>query len=276
MLRWTLLVSTGVLISSVLTGLGWSAQSGPAIVAVKVTPDDRVFKDSAWNKPIVIKSADDAGKHFSKDALAALTKQVDFKNQVVLAFAWKGSGGDKLMYTVAESFPEQITFSLKRGATDDVRSHTLVFALRSNVRWSVKGAANDKKPQAKDTKPMVRPLKFAPKDPTANFMIGGMSKLTLLPDAAAVEKLVGQASAKSLCDAVDFKKETIVLVSWTTSGPPDGVLKHEIKKDGTSQKVVFFVQGPPGGGARGQRARIGADFFAIPRDMQATFEPKER
>ncbi len=128
----------------------------------------------------------------------------------------------------------------------------------------------------KDKETVVRPLRFAPEDPMVIFMIGGQSKLTRLADAEAVEKLVGQAAAKSLLDVVDFKKEAIVLVSWTTSGPPEGVLKHETKGDGADRRVQFYVQGPPGAGARGQRARIGADFFAVPREAKVTFNPEER
>jgi hypothetical protein len=110
---------------------------GP-IVEIKVTPEKSVFKNSAWDKPIVIKSPDEAAKHFGKDALATLAREVDFKKQLVLVFAWRGSGGDKLEYRVLESFPEQIPFSLRPGVTDDIRAHSRVFALRSNVRWSVK------------------------------------------------------------------------------------------------------------------------------------------
>lgn len=119
---------------------------------------------------------------------------------------------------------------------------------------------------------IVRQLKFMPKDSTIAFTIGGQSKVWTLTDAAAVEKLVGKADAKPLVDAVDFKKEAIVLVSWTTGGPPDGVLKHESK----AGKLQFYVQGPPGKGARGERARIGADFFAVPANVKVTFDPKER
>jgi hypothetical protein len=122
----------------------------------------------------------------------------------------------------------------------------------------------------------VRALKFAPKDPTVVFGIGGQSKLTALKDAAAVEKLVGKDAAKQLLDAVDFEKEQIVLVSWTTSGPPDGMLKHELKGTGKDRKVNFYVQGPPGAKVRGQRARLGADFFAVPAKMEVSFEAKER
>ena len=108
------------------------------IVELTVTPEKSAFKNSAWNKPIVIKSQDEAAKHFGKDALATITTKVDFKKQIVLVFAWQGSGGDKLEYQILESFPEQIPFSLRPGVTDDLRSHSRVFALRSNVRWSVK------------------------------------------------------------------------------------------------------------------------------------------
>jgi len=109
-----------------------------AIVEIKVTPEKGVFKDSAWNKPIVIKSEDDAAKHFGKEALDTISKKVDFKKQIVLVFAWQGSGGDKLQYQILESFPEQIPFSLEPGLTRDLRQHSRVFAVRSNVRWSVK------------------------------------------------------------------------------------------------------------------------------------------
>jgi len=128
----------------------------------------------------------------------------------------------------------------------------------------------------KEDKIVVRPLKFAPKDPTVVFGIGGQSKVTTLADTAAVEKLVGKDAAKGLVDGVDFEKEKIVLVSWTTSGPPEGTLKHEVKGTGKDRRVIFYVQGPPGAKVRGQRARIGADFFAVPRNVVVSFEPKER
>ena len=131
MFRWT----TGLLAACLAAG---SAAAQAPIVAIKVKPEESVYKGSTWNKPIVVKSTEEAAKHFDKEALATLAKEVDFKKQVVLVFAWKGSGGDKLSYDVAESFPEQIFFSLKPGATDDLRAHSHVFALRSNVRWSTR------------------------------------------------------------------------------------------------------------------------------------------
>jgi hypothetical protein len=125
-------------------------------------------------------------------------------------------------------------------------------------------------------KTVVRSLKFKPLDPTVVFNIGGQSKLTQLENAKDVEKFVGKGAMKELVDQVDFEKESIVCVSWTTSGPPEGTLKHEIKVEGKDRKVNFFVQGPAGAKVRGQRARIGADFFAVPKNVGVAFEAKER
>ncbi len=243
------------------------------IVRLEVKPKNPNFGN--WNKPTLLRSAADAAKVFDKDALAALTKQVDFKKQFVIVFAWRGSGGDKLEFTIAESFPEQIAFSLKPGLTDDIHPHVQVFALRSNVRTSIKGA--DGKQERIEAQPAaVRPLKFMPADPTIVFTLGGKANAITLADAAAVEKLVGKASSRALIELVNFEKEMIVFVSWNTSGPPDGKLQHELKGNDENRKLTFYVQGPPGGGARGQRLRIGADFFAVPRNLAVTFDPKER
>ncbi|MCH8923496.1 MAG: hypothetical protein IIA67_10170 [Planctomycetes bacterium] len=102
-----------------------------------VSPARSVFKATTRGKPIVIKSEKDAAKHFAGDDLAKLKKQVDFKKQIVLVFAWRGSGQDRLTFNVAKSFPEQIFFRLKPGRTRDLRSHLKVYVLRSNVKWKV-------------------------------------------------------------------------------------------------------------------------------------------
>ncbi len=122
----------------------------------------------------------------------------------------------------------------------------------------------------------VRPLRFMPKDPTFAFNVGGMSKATTLASAAAAEKFVGKESAKTLLSLVDLDKEMIVFVSWTTSGPPDGTLQHEVVGKGEKRRVNFYVQAPPGAKIRGERARLGADFFAVPKNVAVFFEAKER
>ena len=132
LIRWMVAMAAACVVTGML-----SAQE--PIVAIEEAPDRIVFKNSNFNKPIVVKSKEEAAKHFGKKAVASLVKAVDFKKQFVLIFAWRGSGGDQLNYTVAESFPEQISFSRQFGRTRDLRSHTKVFALRSNVKWSVQG-----------------------------------------------------------------------------------------------------------------------------------------
>ncbi len=104
----------------------------------KVKPERGIFKSATRKKPVVIRSAKDAAKHFSKAEAAKLAKRVDFKQQVVLVFAWRGSGQDKLTTAVLESYPEQVIFGYKPGRTRDLRPHIAIFALRSNVRWKVR------------------------------------------------------------------------------------------------------------------------------------------
>jgi hypothetical protein len=103
-----------------------------------VTPKQSVFRAATRNKPLVIRSAEQAAEHFAEDDLNSLKKSVDFDKQLVLVFAWRGSGQDRLKYSVAESYPEQISFKYLPGRTRDLRPHIYVYALRSNVRWSVR------------------------------------------------------------------------------------------------------------------------------------------
>ncbi len=108
----------------------------PPIKAVKdAKPQASAFDAASRDKPLVIRSEDDAAKHFSEDDLAMLKNQVDFDKQFVLVFAWKGSGQDRLDYEVLESFPEQIVFKYKPGLTRDLRPHVHTYVLRSNVKW---------------------------------------------------------------------------------------------------------------------------------------------
>jgi hypothetical protein len=113
------------------------ASAQPAITAIEdAKPKPSVFKDASLRKPLVIRSAEEAAGHFGDDALAALKKQVDFEKQIVLIFAWRGSGQDRLTYAVLESYPEQVPFKYRPGRTRDLRPHVYVYALRTNVRWT--------------------------------------------------------------------------------------------------------------------------------------------
>lgn len=115
------------------------AEPDPKLPSIKVVKDAKpkpsIFKAATRKKPLVLRSAEEAAPHFSEDELAKLKKQVDFDQQIVLVFAWKGSGQDRLTYEVLESYPEQVVFTYKPGRTRDLRPHVYVYVLRSNVKW---------------------------------------------------------------------------------------------------------------------------------------------
>jgi hypothetical protein len=114
------------------------AESKPVAVLAGIQASPAVFDDSTRQKPLVFKSAEQAGKYFEKEELEKLIKQVEFKDQIVLVFAWKGSGQDKFTYEVGESHPEHIFFKYQAGRTRDLRPHVKIFVLRNNVKWTAK------------------------------------------------------------------------------------------------------------------------------------------
>ena len=110
------------------------------IVQVTLTNDDKVEETGKGaTKPTEVSSEKELEKAIKDEATRKkIAKELDLKEQVLLIFTWQGSGGDKLDYSVAESFPEQVKFTYKMGNTDDIRSHVKLYVLRKNVKWSVK------------------------------------------------------------------------------------------------------------------------------------------
>jgi len=145
-LRPAMLVLLTVVVPAAVGMAAEASEPGAAADAASVPPIREVegvapllsgFAGGGWKKPIVIRSEADAAAQLSERARVALRKQVDFARQVVLVFAWRGSGQDRLRYAVMESYPEQVVFRLKPGRTRDLRPHVQVYALRTNVAWSV-------------------------------------------------------------------------------------------------------------------------------------------
>jgi hypothetical protein len=112
------------------------ANPGPITELKDLRAEKSVFTDASRIKPLVLKSLKDGAKYFDQEALDTISKAVDFEKQVVLVFAWKGSGQDRLGYEVKESLPEKIRFFYEPGRTKDLRSHVQVYVLRSNVEWT--------------------------------------------------------------------------------------------------------------------------------------------
>lgn len=110
----------------------------PPIKALKaITPEASIFGAATRQKPLEIKSQKEAARHFSDRNLTKLIQQVDFDKQLVLVFAWRGSGQDKLAFDVLESFPEQVVFRYTPGRTRDLRPHTYTYVVRANVKYRI-------------------------------------------------------------------------------------------------------------------------------------------
>ena len=123
---------------TILGGLVAAPANQEAITELKdLRAEEAVFTDASSTKPVVLNSVKDVSKYFDEEALAAISKTVDFEKQIVLLFAWKGSGQDRLQYVVKETLPEEIMFSHKPGRTRNLRLHVKAYVLRSNVKWAV-------------------------------------------------------------------------------------------------------------------------------------------
>lgn len=99
-----------------------------------IKANEQTWKIAKRGVPLTLRSKSEAAKYFAEPQLKRLLKHVDFQKQTLLVFAWRGSGQDKMTYTIAESFPEQITFKIIPGRTRDLRPHLKIYALRKNVQ----------------------------------------------------------------------------------------------------------------------------------------------
>jgi hypothetical protein len=102
----------------------------------------RVLDRGDVNKPTVITSAEELAKAIAGEQVQArLKKAVDFTKQQILFFAWSGSGGDELTYTVenGEKGPE-VVFQYKRGLKKDLAPHVRLFAIPKEATWKVQRA----------------------------------------------------------------------------------------------------------------------------------------
>ncbi len=245
--------------------LAGTASAQQPIVAVKAMPEKGALQGAVWNKPLVLNSSDAAAKVFGKAELERLAKEVDFKKQFVLVIAWQGSSGDKLDFAVAESFPEQILFTLRPGLTDDRSQHLHVYALRSNVRWSIRSEAR----KSTQAKPLVRPL---PVTLTARETLLRSSRTPnpiTYSSVDQVESIHGKKTAKRLIEGVDFSKEMLVMVYWSELTDRSR-LEYKFIGNGPDRVLLFFV----GQAAENEPfAKDGprTNFFAVPRSTKVKY-----
>ncbi|MEM9347670.1 MAG: hypothetical protein AAGB26_13745 [Planctomycetota bacterium] len=118
------------------SGLVDKAGDVPAVRTLAPSPNQEVFAVAKRNKPLELKSAKDAKPYFDADELKALGEAVDWDRQVVLVFAWRGSGQDKMEASVKETDDgELVQFRYKAGFSRDMRPHTYTYAVRKGVDW---------------------------------------------------------------------------------------------------------------------------------------------
>ena len=99
-----------------------------------IKANEQIWKVAKRGVPVTFHNKSEAARYFAEPQFKLLLKKVDFQKQTLLVFAWRGSGQDKMTYTIAESFPEQIAFKILPGRTRDLRSHLKIYALRKNVK----------------------------------------------------------------------------------------------------------------------------------------------
>jgi hypothetical protein len=90
--------------------------------------------DLGVSKPLVITSAAELRKALPDQAQVG--KQVDFAREQCLFFAWKGSGGDRLSFTVEQGKAGPVVvFRYSPGLTDDLRPHAHLYAIPETASW---------------------------------------------------------------------------------------------------------------------------------------------
>jgi len=102
----------------------------PIIEITGVRTNETVFDKSSAMKPLQIQNKEELQEYLAPGQIGNFD-QVNFDRQQVLIFAWRGSGQDKLSYTVES--PKEVKFSLQRGRTRDLRSHVKIYAVRLDV-----------------------------------------------------------------------------------------------------------------------------------------------
>ena len=101
-----------------------STKVPPVIKLTQVKAKRDVLDSASRDKPLILLNADAARKYFDRDAMKLVDQKVDFDQQVLMVFAWRGSGQDELRPTVLESFPEQLRFQYIGGRTRDLREES--------------------------------------------------------------------------------------------------------------------------------------------------------
>jgi hypothetical protein len=90
-----------------------------------------------FGKPTKITTEKELEKSIAdKDTRAKVLKGVDLKKEYLLLFAWGGSNGDRLSFTVSKDGKE-VTFKHTPGLDSDLRPHAKLYALPKNAKYKM-------------------------------------------------------------------------------------------------------------------------------------------
>jgi hypothetical protein len=93
-------------------------------------------KDARLSEPLKLTS--DGDLKLSPLAALGSNLKADFKTEYVLLFQWQGSGKDQLASAaVTKDGKTTVTFTLKPGATEDLRQHSKAFILPAGAEWKL-------------------------------------------------------------------------------------------------------------------------------------------
>jgi hypothetical protein len=117
-------------------------KKGAVVKELDATGAPRVLERGDVTKPTPITNAGELTKAIPVEAVQERVKQeVDFAKRQVLFFAWSGSGGDALTYTVEKGKKGPVViFQYRRGLQKNLAPHVRLFALPKDAAWKVQTA----------------------------------------------------------------------------------------------------------------------------------------
>lgn len=118
-----------------------AAEPQPQVAAVRrlegLTLELEAQRTIERDKPVEIASADQAAKYFAGADLQKLLADADFRKERVLIVRWTGSSDDEVAWAADPADPRKIVLRIARGRTRDIRLHHRIFAVGSNLNWSL-------------------------------------------------------------------------------------------------------------------------------------------
>jgi hypothetical protein len=95
-----------------------------------------------FDDPIKITSPAELAKAIAdKDTQGKLNKQIDWKKEYLLLFAWSGSGGDRLTFAVEKGAKPKdspvVVLTFKAGLTRDLRRHGSLIVIPNKTTYRI-------------------------------------------------------------------------------------------------------------------------------------------